>query len=488
MSGNRETRNFGLIKAIHVGVNPPLNIKMLWYDDNSGQKIHKYYEVSLSQWIPLGGNGTVTVNGTFAYMAYATDCSGENFSLTLGENSTHWALVVSATEIAVGDLVPELFENKWTAFCGESSGTGNFTYVRYADDCEGDNFGETPSYEVACEECSWLESSEFSQIKIKGNWQLISTPGGILVKFQDVTIGNFIQLGLLKDGSVIPNNSSQYILVEQNDSWTAVDNPNQSLEFNTDINSVDNYLYTNSPNQSTGFVKIFNGSQITISVPSTNDDRVSGEFVLKIGNTECENEPEYCLACRKYMGIIISDTEIENVTAELFSEVWVPIGSCGCGCSGGSSAANSSIENLAVRIDNLSKSVSQGDQANKLLIDNLNSDYNNYKISQNSINDDLQEQITNNKNSVDNRLDTLTSNFDDQAQSLNDIDSRVSSIESTLDEAGIIAIIGSAINQKIADFDTNVVQPAIADLSSRISDNDGELANHETRINNLETI
>lgn len=47
------TKNLGLVRAIFVGVNPPSNIKILWYDDNLGQKLQKYYDVISATWKPL---------------------------------------------------------------------------------------------------------------------------------------------------------------------------------------------------------------------------------------------------------------------------------------------------------------------------------------------------------------------------------------------------------------------------------------------------
>lgn len=63
------TKNLGLIKAIHEGVNPPQNIKILWYNTNPSVYKHFYYDTVATAWLPLagsggGGSGTIiTVNG-----------------------------------------------------------------------------------------------------------------------------------------------------------------------------------------------------------------------------------------------------------------------------------------------------------------------------------------------------------------------------------------------------------------------------------------
>lgn len=42
--------NLGLVKAIQVALTPPTNINQLWYDDNVGIKILKYYNTFTSTW------------------------------------------------------------------------------------------------------------------------------------------------------------------------------------------------------------------------------------------------------------------------------------------------------------------------------------------------------------------------------------------------------------------------------------------------------
>lgn len=48
-----QTKNLGLIKAIHVGTTPPNNQKMIWFDDNPGVKLHKYYDFVAGDWALL---------------------------------------------------------------------------------------------------------------------------------------------------------------------------------------------------------------------------------------------------------------------------------------------------------------------------------------------------------------------------------------------------------------------------------------------------
>jgi hypothetical protein len=59
------TKNLGLVKLILVSTVPPTNLNMLWYDDNVGQKRHKYYDTVTSTWKTLNGTGSGT-SGIFA--------------------------------------------------------------------------------------------------------------------------------------------------------------------------------------------------------------------------------------------------------------------------------------------------------------------------------------------------------------------------------------------------------------------------------------
>ena len=51
------TSNLGQIAGIHIGTSAPTNTKMLWYDDNIGQKIVKYYDVGSTTWKSFDGVG-----------------------------------------------------------------------------------------------------------------------------------------------------------------------------------------------------------------------------------------------------------------------------------------------------------------------------------------------------------------------------------------------------------------------------------------------
>ena len=55
-----ETKNLGLVKAIHSGETPPSNTEMIWY--NTGVNAYTqyrqyYYDTDTSSWVLLGGSG-----------------------------------------------------------------------------------------------------------------------------------------------------------------------------------------------------------------------------------------------------------------------------------------------------------------------------------------------------------------------------------------------------------------------------------------------
>jgi hypothetical protein len=51
------TKNLGQVQAIHEGINPPINIKMLWYNTTPGINSHFYYDLVALGWLPLYGGG-----------------------------------------------------------------------------------------------------------------------------------------------------------------------------------------------------------------------------------------------------------------------------------------------------------------------------------------------------------------------------------------------------------------------------------------------
>lgn len=63
--GTPTTKNLGLVKAIHVGNNPPVNILMLWYNTNPMINQHYYYDVITASWVSLAGGSILAINVSY---------------------------------------------------------------------------------------------------------------------------------------------------------------------------------------------------------------------------------------------------------------------------------------------------------------------------------------------------------------------------------------------------------------------------------------
>ena len=62
------SKNLGLVRAIHSGTTAPVNIKMLWYNENDN--MHYYYDILTATWVLLasggGSGGTQTLSQTLS--------------------------------------------------------------------------------------------------------------------------------------------------------------------------------------------------------------------------------------------------------------------------------------------------------------------------------------------------------------------------------------------------------------------------------------
>ena len=59
-----EVLNLGIIRAVQYGTIAPLNLKMLWYDENIGIDYLKYYNKLTSTWDPLINPSTSVIQTT----------------------------------------------------------------------------------------------------------------------------------------------------------------------------------------------------------------------------------------------------------------------------------------------------------------------------------------------------------------------------------------------------------------------------------------
>lgn len=486
--GARETKNYGLIKAIHVGTTAPLNTKILWYDDNVGQKIHKYYDVVGASWVPFGG-GSGTVNGIYTYIAFATSCEGADFNLVSQPESTHFAIITSATEILVPALIPALFDGKWVAYCATNEGSGNFTYVGYADDCEGANYDTVPTYVVPCKDCEWADG--FVEQSKLGTWTITPGVDGFTLDFSGLTYGDYITIDLTKSAVALDDLSSQFIEIQQASTFVGAGGyDDEFLEILTDTSSLDNYQYQNDPAGSSELTKVMNGSIIKFQVPIENVNAFSGSLFVKIGNVECALDvpPTTCYGCRKYIGIVISETPIDPVDASTFEDVWIPFGGTGCGCESPSNPKDTSIENLNQKINNLRVANQTASDAaiaaNEVTDDALEA----YKTANDAAVAAVQADVDANEAVTTAANAAQQLEIDDLIVLGDDHEARLLVIEGQFDSAGIMAIIDAAVDAKLAAYKTATLDPITDTLDGRITVNEAELLDHEARITALEPV
>ena len=114
------SKNLGLVKAIHSGLTPPANTKLIWFDENIN--LHKYFDVIVNDWVLLKP-GYVKIPKVFGdFSAAATTKNIEIFSLPAGfefvkhfiKHEIPWAgtgITDCTTELGItGDLSKYMFE------------------------------------------------------------------------------------------------------------------------------------------------------------------------------------------------------------------------------------------------------------------------------------------------------------------------------------------------------------------------------------------
>ena len=77
------TKNLGLVQAISVGLNPPTNIKMIWYNTNPGINKHYYYDTTLLTWKTIGSN---EISSAIPFKQLSGQMNGMTNVFTLWQN------------------------------------------------------------------------------------------------------------------------------------------------------------------------------------------------------------------------------------------------------------------------------------------------------------------------------------------------------------------------------------------------------------------
>lgn len=453
MAGENEirgTKNLGLIQAIYSGINPPLNTKVIWYDNNVGQKIHKYYKIEISQWVPFGGDLSIIVNGHYVYIAYASNCDGADFNFEFDDTlHTHTSILSSPTQIGQEELVPELFENKWIKFCGDEVG-GNFTYIGFADDCNGVNFGLEPMYEVDCKKCEYANGYQpitpLITPTLKYDIRLDEDSSGFNL-ILDGTTPKVIEIEAHIGGNKLIDGLEYCIEVQVPAEF------NRKFYVRLDGSETGGYsIIPSALAQTIKFTKVNRGSRIYIEFYQAKTPLI-GELHFKLGTSECclEEPPKNCFKCRCCWAIITSPTPLEvgKLGAKDFEGKWV----CGCGCSDGDSTINRDLENLKQLIYNLNeKQVSDNTSVLNTIAQlvKMNNDITEYINNQIS---NVNQSITNQANTFNGILDNITKDY-----------------QTVLTYIGLTDNSIAIINQQLSDayFDNRVLN-IVANYSNIIS-------------------
>jgi len=464
MSGNsgRGTKNLGLMKAIHVGVNPPLNTKILWYNDNTEPyttgpaKVHYFYNVINSQWEPLYGQGTGS--GNFGYMSYASDCKGADFSLELDtEIHTHWALVISDNEIQQNQLIPSLFDGRWTKYCSdESVGGGNYTYIAYADDCDGDNFSTNRIYKVPCSDCELISSAE----KIEGSESIIKTyngDGSFDLEFVNAKPGDKILLDLEMGGEPLIDFRTYCIKVQKGDLSGIV-------ALNLDTTDQGSFYVSGASEPEEKFIDDNDGgSKMLVYLPNNQKiETITGTIRVFVGTEGCCSDNAGgadCIAYRKCFAIITSEEPIDELTVDLFAGKWI----CNCCCD--DSKDDPKVKNIEVQVKSLNDFVKEDkiEQDQKI-------EANSNNIIKNADNLTLVEQelllaIQN----IDKNYSQQINNLNQQILDLQQVNQDQSDQIEELQNQDIVAIVTPTIEDLIEQNNTEI-QSDIQDVQNNLQE------------------
>jgi hypothetical protein len=502
------TKNLGLIKAIHVGVNPPLNTKILWYNDSTNPyttgpaKVHYYYDVIAADWLPLGTGATI--NGIYTYIAFASTCEGGNFSLSFDpDDHCFWAVITSSMSIPTMDLLPELFEKRWTKFCkcGGTEGSGNYTYIAFADDCNGTNFGTEMQYEVDCNACQYADT--FLVDSGNSSFQVSNTGNGVEIELVNVAPGQQLVLNVFMPGSVLLNDLIDYcVSVNTLPSFTG--------EMEISLGVPTETINLNGP--TTGAEQLIQnqGSQLIINVPNNGQALINSTMTIQVGTKECcaEEIEGQCFLCRCYFGIITSPTPIEVLTPELFANKWIKI----CCDSNSSCDCDGKFDLLEQQITNLNELLQDQIAIYNQQINNLTNEISNLQSQLVECCENANLRIGNLEKLLNEAINSFQESLDNLTNTAVILDEQVGNLESESSADAILLRIDGGLRkvaqQEISNFksetydpdrvadldyiDTNLadnrkyVDDQLVPMNSGISDLGTQVVDHERRITTLE--
>lgn len=437
----RGSINLGLIKAIHSGINPPLNTKIIWYDDNLGQKIHKYYDVGTSQWIPLSGTGGVVVGGIFTYLAYASDCDGSNFSLSYDESiHNNISIITSSTEIDSNSLIPGLFSGKWIQFCRSKEDGGNFTYVRYADNCDGDNFSDSPFYEEPKDPCKLVDSFNVITASTDVNNFNVSISGDKILLNLIKSLNPFtIEIELKMSNELLVNSIDYYIELE------VTNNLKSKFFVRLDGNETGGYnVIPNGQIQNFKFTKRNYGSRIYLEFLDGNTEELNTEIYFKVGSLSCSSDvPDIIRKCRCCIGVLTSDIKLseQDLTSDKFKDIWF------CKCPGDN--YNSDVSNLQQLVYSLIGKISDTEESLLSKITAIELLYTDLQNELNSQVQTLRNEFNTTFDELNLSINQLFSYYQDLLTSYNSLNLRVNNTENQLSDTVFVPRVMNIVSGSV---------------------------------------
>ena len=213
------------------------------------------------------------------------------------------------------------------------------------------------------------------------------------------------------------------------------------------------------------------GSKIIFTVPIENVNAFTGSLYVRIGNTECgvTPAPSECFACRKYVGIVVSEAEIDPVDATTFEDVWIPIGDSSCKCDNGNpDPKDSTIENLNVRINNLRQDNINRTDANAADIVANKALYDAYVGSNDAAVALVQSNLDDYETSNDAALAAVVSDVADLDTKSDDYETRITAVEDNFASADIMTKIDADLDTKLDGYKTASIDPTLTSLQNQI--------------------
>lgn len=446
---DRQVVNLGLVKAIFTGINEPFNKKVLWYDENPGQFIHKYYDIKTSSWVPLGNMKSDSGSDLNFYQAYASNNKGANFSLTYNKSIHKYTSIISSeNELTPRDLVATLFEDKWIKYSiGEENDGGNFTYLAFADTPDGGNFGLEHYYLRYIETCKYLNSEAY---------KINSKPSGDVKNYKLLYNNEVDSVTLMYE-----NNSPTLFQVDIDEGKLDNGIP-YMVEINIPINNPTKFYVRLDGNEKLGYLiehktndaksfrfeKISYGSKLFIEFEDGSTIKpYKGSMEIRIGTMSCslDNSIKELRICRKFWGQINSKVAIKesDLKAEMFKDKWVHIS--GYSKSEGSGGGgNSDLEN---RLNTLE--AKQSEDYKRLsgrltTLENLNAQLNERLES-------LDKRETNNYNTLNSKINTVQLDINKVKAELADLKTEVEFNTDKLSDEQFIPRVKEIIKRETAD-------------------------------------